>query len=234
MNESTLKSILEELALCEWAEYADVDEQDFSVKHNYSMKRIFKLYEKNTRATISNSESKPIKLRLTRRTLLRVLVIVFLAILAGCTAAYFISQDFYGEVYKEYTRIIPVNTENCPETIEEIYSLADIPIGFEIESIDSNPFFRYTEYMNNSTNQMIVFSQYTKSGYGVHHLNTEKYELEEVELNDYKAIFMGEESEKCCYGLLIWDNGDYIFELSANLPKDKVVYLAKSAEILNF
>ena len=49
MNESVLKSILDEIASREWAEYANVGEHVFSTGHNRSMQRIFKLYCKNTR-----------------------------------------------------------------------------------------------------------------------------------------------------------------------------------------
>ena len=104
------------------------------------------------------------------------IVAVFLALLTGCAVAYFISQNFHGEVTSVSTNILPINTENCPETIEEIYNISDIPMGFEKISDNSDPFSRTFEYMNSSTKQMIVFSQYAKPGLGTLNLNTESAE----------------------------------------------------------
>lgn len=131
MSESVFESILEEYAEREWARYADVPEHVFSQKHNRSMKRVFRLYEKNTRKfrTYPVSRSMP-KIKFTRKNIMLIMLIVFLAVLAGCAATYFISQSFRGEVYSDNTELFPINLENCPTTIEEKYYLLNIPEGF--------------------------------------------------------------------------------------------------------
>ena len=232
MNESALKSILEGLALCEWAEYANVGEHVFSTGHNRSMQRIFKLYGKNTRKlrlyTFQKSKTSTI---FTRKKLLIAIVAVFLALLTGCAVAYFISQNFHGEVTSVSTNILPINTENCPETIEEIYNISDIPMGFEKISDNSDPFSRTVEYMNSSTKQMIVFSQYAKPGLGTLNLNTEKNKLEEIEINGYNGIFLEQIGETSICGIIIWDNGDYVFEIFANLSKEEIIDLANITKL---
>ena len=88
MTDSVLKSLLEESFEREWAAYANAPEFKTSKKHNRAMNRNFKRYEKNTRKLYSQST---VKFRnIPRRTMIAVLVII-LAVLAGCAATYFIS-----------------------------------------------------------------------------------------------------------------------------------------------
>ncbi len=127
MNESILKSILEEYVARELSRYENVPEHKFSLKHRFAMKKIFKLCEKNTQSLRSEKygmEIAPKPIRLTLRTAMILVAMIFLAAIAGCTAAYFLSQDFSGDVHKEYTDIFPLNTENCPDTIQEKYYLS--------------------------------------------------------------------------------------------------------------
>lgn len=229
MSESILKSILEESARLEWDKYENVPEHKFSLKHRLAMKRIFKLYEKNTR--VIHSAAQPKRFRLTRKTALTAIVIVFLAALAGCTAANFISQSFRGEVHSDYTRIFPIDTENCPETIEEKYYLSEIPERFVLLETDTTLFSVYTCYIDYSTRETITFQQYIKTDFGTHHLNTEHHQIEEIDVNGQVGLCIDfSDSEQTC-SLLMWDNGDYILELSGDLSKDILIKLAKSTKL---
>lgn len=229
MSESILKSILEESARLEWDKYENVPEHKFSLKHRLTMKRIFKLYEKNTRAIHSAAQSK--RFRLTRKAALTAIVIVFLAAIAGCSAAHFISQSFRGEVHSDYTRIFPIDTENCPETIEEKYYLSEIPERFVLLETDTTLFSVYTCYIDYSTRETITFQQYIKTDFGTHHLNTEHHQIEEIDVNGQVGLCIDfSDSEQTC-SLLMWDNGDYILELSGDLSKDILIKLAKSTKL---
>ena len=231
MSESILKSILEESARLEWEKYENVPEHKFSFKHRLAMKRIFKLYEKNTRAIRSAAVSKPTKRRLTRKTVLTAIVIVFLATLAGCTAAYFISQSFQGDVHKEFTRIFPINTENCPTTIEEKYVLPELPEGFVLLETDSTPYDVYTSYKYFSTGENITLRQFVKTDFSPIHFNTEKCDFQEVDINGHCALLLDYSGIGEKFSGVIWDNGDYVIELCGNLYKNKIIDLAKTTKI---
>ena len=232
MTESVLKSILEEYAEREWARYADVPEHVFSQKHNRSMKRVFRLYEKNTRKFRTYSASRPMpKIKFTRKNIMLIMLIVFLAVLTGCAATYFMSQSFRGEVYSDNTELFPINLENCPTIIEEKYFLPEIPDGFEVYDTKSTPFSTYISFINKQTGQTISFSQHVKEGFDSIHFNTEKGELVEVEINGHYGLFLDVSDEENISSGVIWDNGDYILEVTGNLTKYEVINLAKSAEI---
>lgn len=231
MSESILKSILEESARLEWDKYENVPEHKFSLKHRLAMKRIFKLYEKNTRAI--HSAAQPKRFRLTRKAALTAIVIVFLAAIAGCSAAHFISQSFRGEVHSDYTRIFPIDTENCPETIEEKYYLSEIPERFVLLETDTTLFSVYTCYIDYSTRETITFQQYIKTDFGTHHLNTEHHQIEEIDVNGQVGLCIDfSDSEQTC-SLLMWDNGDYIIEIHADLDKKTLLNLAETTKIEN-
>ena len=233
MSEHVFAELLKESYRQEFSQYDSSPVFKTSGKHNRAMKRIFKIYEKNVQKLHTNSipayTPKPMR-RLSLKAISIAILVAFLAVLAGCAVAYFISQSFHGEVTSVSTNILPINTENCPATIEEIYNISGVPMEFEKISDNSNPFSRTVEYMNSSTNQMIVFSQYAKPGLGTINLNTEKNKLEEIEINGYKGVYLEQSSETGSCGIIMWDNGDYVFKIFANLTKEEIIDLANTAK----
>ncbi len=229
MSESVLKSILEESAQLEWAKYDSVPEHSFSRKHCRSMKRIFRLYDKQHHS-YSNSCSNQ-RVRITRKTALILGLIVFLAAVAGCTVAYFISQSFRGEVHSDNTELFAINTDNCPSFIEEKYYLSDLPQDFEVLDTDSTPFYEYTNYKNKLTGQIIVFDQCVKTEYGSSHYDSEGQDFEEIEINGHYGLYLEFCTDGRLHSCVIWDNGDYIFETSGDLPKNKLIDLANSTKV---
>lgn len=230
MSESVLKSILEESAQLEWAKYDSVPEHSFSRKHCRSMRRIFRQYDnKHHSYGISNSSK---RIRITRKTALILVLIVFLTTIAGCAVAYFISQSFRGEVHSDNTELYVINTDNCPSFIEEKYYLSDLSQDFELLDTDSTPFYENTSYKNKLMGQIIVFRQWVKTEYDSSHYNTEGQDFEEIEINGHYGICLDFSPKGHISSCVIWDNGDYIFELSGDLPKNELIDLAKTAKIL--
>lgn len=226
MSECVFDTILQEWAENEWEGYADTPEFKTSKKHDRAMKRIFKLYDKKTRHLRSQSE---IRIITIRRRIEVALLVIILAVITGFTAKHFISRGFRGEVHSDNTELFPINTENCPEYIEEKYYLPELPEGFEVFQTDSTPYYEYIAYEKMQTGQTVVLKQWVKSAFHSTHLNTEEGELVEVEINGHTGVFL--EVNSFCT-LVIWDNGDYILELSADLPKYQLLNLAKNAKVL--
>lgn len=232
MSETEFKLILEQVCAANYSVPADVLEHRFSHRHNRRMKRIFKLYEKNTSKMHADNRPKiqrPQKLTLKYAVMLAALI--FLAALAGCTVAYFTSQDFRGEVHKEYTRIFPTNTENCPATIEEKYYLPELPEEFEVYETEQTSLNVYISYRDYSTRETIVFRQIVKPDFPTMHLNTEQCDFQEVDINGHCALLLDYNSIGKKYSGVIWDNGDYVIELCGNLSKNQIIDLAKSTKI---
>lgn len=229
MSECVFDAVLQEWAESEWEEYADAPEFITSKKHDRAMKRIFKIYDKNTRHLRPQSE---IRVMTIRRRLTVALLVIILAVITGFTAAYFISQGFHGKVYREYTELFPVNTENCPTVIEYEYCLSELPEGFELTSTRSSPFSMTTIYENGLTGQTITFEQWVKSEFDSIHLNTEKSKLVEVEINGHAGVFIDFSNDELNSSHFIWDSGEYIIILSGDVPKNSMLNLVKSAKVL--
>ena len=229
MSESILRAVLEESAQHEWDKYDSAPEHTFSRKHCRSMKRIFRLQYDNKHHFygISNSSK---RIRITRKTVLILVIIVFLSAVAGCTAAYFISKSFRGKVHSDNTELFAINTYNCPSFIEDKYYLSDLLQDFEVFDTDSTPFYEYTNYKNMLMGQNIAFRQWVKTEYDSSHYNTESQNFEEIEINGYYGICLDFSPKGNISSCLIWDNGDYILELSGDLPKNELIVLAKTAK----
>lgn len=228
MSESILKSILEESARLELEKYDNIPDVKFSLKHRLAMKRIFKLYEKNAAAIRREAVSKPIKRRLTWKTVLTAVAIVFLAVLTGCTAAYFISQDFCGIVHSDNTELFVTNADNCPSTIENKYYLPELPDEFTLLQADSTQWEVYTSYIHPSSGKTITFEQNVKKDFPHIHFNTEKSDFQEVDINGHCALLLEYTSIDCS---VIWDNGDYVLMLCGNLDKNTLLDLAKTIKV---
>lgn len=231
MSEEIFKSILEEAVMREYTDIEDDPDHKFSLKHRLAMKRIFSRYEKNVRKLHANepnktsqtAESKP-RYRLSRLLFLAMIVILLASFFGGWIAVY-VSTNFHGTVYRSYTEFKPKKTMDCPQTIEYKYALVSVPKGFEMIKTDSSPIRVSTQYMNSSTEQTITLRQWVKSGYA-RNFKTKKHHLENIQVNCNDVLYVdyGDDRHSCT--LLVWDNGDYIIEIIADLAKEDAINLS--------
>lgn len=247
MAECEFDLILEEWADREWEELANAPEFETSKRHDRAMRRIFKRYERNTRKLRPHPE---VKVGAVTKKVLIVVLAVFLALIAGCAATYFIS-GFRGTVYADCVEIFFYNgIDNCPNDIESAYYLSELSEDYEIMQYNNTPDCKSTLYRNTKTDQRIRFKYCVKSRYNIPmYFDTENGKLSEIEINGcyglYHENFKPSESEafrllelypinsdNCIINSFIWDNGDYIFEIYSDLPKKDVMNLAKSAKVL--
>ncbi len=232
MNEEVFREILEKAVMLEYAELDNEPDHKFSLKHRLAMKRIFARYERNVRKlrkketteTTRVTEYRPIR-SLTRQLLIAVIMIFLAMFLVGWIVVY-VSENFHGNVYREYTQLTAKNYNDCPQTIEYKYALASVPSGFEVEETGSSSVDVYTLYMNSSTKQTIQLRQWVKTSFESNY-NTEHYNLEEVTINGGKALCIDFSDTAYKQTLIVWDNGDYIIEVLADLDKESTVNLSK-------
>lgn len=233
MNEAVFKQILEEIMEEELAEFDNVPAWKPSLKHRLAMRRIFARYERNVRRLKKErvvqpepAIRRPLTFRRLGKRLTVVLIVIFLAVLTGCAVAVFISKSFHGVVYKDNTHLFAVDIENSPAKIEYKYALASIPEGFEMTETDATPFDCYTRYKNKQTGQGITLRQWVKAKFDPHY-NTEHHQLEDITVNGREGMCIDFSGEAFSHTVVVWDNGDYIIEISADLDKVDTINLSK-------
>ncbi len=234
MSENVLKEILLEVHRIECGVIDDLPDFKPSLRHRLAMKRIFSRFEKNARKlrnarTIQEppkTEHRTRRYSIKQRLLIAMLIIILLTFLTGCVNAVvkFVSEHFSGIVYEDNTQLFAADLENCPQTIEYQYALTNVPEGFEFIETDSSLTNICTLYLNSSTGQIITLNQWVKSQFSPHY-NTEKSKFEEITINDTTGLFIDFSDDKIKSSALIWDNGDYIIEISADLDKDGMLGL---------
>ncbi|MCH5204749.1 MAG: DUF4367 domain-containing protein [Oscillospiraceae bacterium] len=232
MNENVLRQLLGEMLESEFAEYDNPPKWQFSLKHRLAMKRILARYERNMQKLKEKSpdtaalieQNKPC-LSFKQRMLIVICIIILMTFLVGWVVV-FVSRDFHGTVHKDSTQLIAVNLENCPLIIEYSYVLASVPEGFELIETNSSPIDVYTLYENSLTKHTITLRQWVKSSYAINY-NTENHILEYVTINGQEGLCVDFSDDKHNSSLVVWDNGDYVIEVLADLDKDSIIDLSK-------
>lgn len=234
MSENVLREIMLEVHKIECGVPDDLPDFKPSLKHRLAMKRIFARFERNARKlrniwTIQEppiTEHKAGRYNLKQRILIATLIIILMTVLAGCVTAVvkFVSEHFNGTVYEDNTQLFVANLDNCPQTIAYQYVLTNIPEGFELIETISSTTNICTLYLNSSTKQIITLNQWVKSEFTPHY-NTEHKTFEEFEVNDTMRLFIDLSSDKRSNSVFVWDNGDYIIEISADLDKNSAMSL---------
>lgn len=230
MNEIALDEILVAAHDAEFSQYDNAHVHVFSRKHNRAMKRIFRTYEKRIaflHGDAADNKNIISHFRWNRKTVIVMLIVIFLAVLAGCTAIIYCIGGFKTDVYTDNTQLFPIDLTDCPQKIEDVYYLSELPSDFELLEEGISDISVYTAYINSATGQTITFYQSIKTAFEPHY-NTEYSDLEEISIDEHKGIGLGGKMDY----ILAWDNGDYILEVCADLPKLETINLAKSTKVL--
>jgi len=220
MSNYTFEEIIDEVYRREYSEFDNAPKHRFSLRHRLRMRQIFRLFRKNTKRL-----DMP-RFKLTRRTAVAMLLIIILAVFSAC-ASMLVIGDFVGEKHEDNTQLFAKNIDGAPTSIEDIYVLTEIPEGFVCTTDILGSTTHYVIYTNDITGAIISFVQSTKIEFDTHY-NTEGYWFEEVDINGHTGLYIEFDVNDT---LLVWDNDDYILELSCNLPKSDIVKLAKSAKL---
>ncbi len=232
MNESLLREILSESYKHEYAEFDNTPEHKFSLKHRIAMKHILSRYERNVRKLQKREEASLMPIiglkpgrSFKQRLILATIIIILMTFLVGWVVV-FISQNFSGTVHLDNTHLSAKNIDNCPQTIEYKYALASVPEGFEMIETNTSRTNAYTLYLNPTTKQEITLWQWVKESYKPH-FNTENNQLEEVDINSSTGLCIDFSDVMHSHSLIVWDNGDYIIEIVADLTKESTINLSK-------
>lgn len=235
MKENILEEIVAESYRREYEQFDNAPEHNFSIKHQFNMKRIFARYARNVSKFKQKEQKRHFEetpyshsLSLRKKLFVAVLIIVLMTLLVGWVVVY-ISKDFQGTVYHDYTQLTVINTDDSPQTIEHKYFLSEVPEGFELVETVSSSIAEYNKFTNSLTNETFDITQHVKKSYSSNY-NTEHKNINEVEINGHIGLYIDFSDNEFNSSLLVWDNGDYIIEIGGDLLKDTLIYLAKSTK----
>ena len=165
--------------------------------------------------------------RWNRKTVIVMLMVIFLTFLVVCSTIIYFLGGFKTDVYTDNTQLFPIDLTDCPQKIEKVYYLSELPSDFELLDESISDISVYTAYINSATRQTITFHQSIKTAFEPHY-NMAHFALEEISIDNHLGICL--DGEKFC--AIAWDNGDYILEIWADLSKSGTKYLAKSTKVL--
>ena len=222
MTESRFETVLTQA----FHEY--VDEKLENNSYNSEEFKTSAKFEKNIKRMIKNKGSIYYRLTFTRgRRLLCacIMIILLLISLFSVSAVRELINNFIIEHFSNHDSITYSESseiKNYPYKIEKFYVPSYIPKGYTLADksiIDNDATYTYL-----GKNKAIVFSQSTKEGWRASVDNEKsKTTVETINGQDYYFNYSDELGST-----IIWDNGEYLFSLSAELPKDTMLNMCKS------
>ena len=225
MTESRFETVLTQA----FHEY--VDEKLENNSCNIEEFKTSEKFEKNIKRMIKNKGNIYYRLTFTRgRRLLCacIMIILLLISLFSVSAARELINNFIIEHFSNHDSITYSESSEIkkyPYKIEKFYVPSYIPKGYTLADksiIDNDATYTYL-----GENKAIVFIQHTKEGWGAS-VDNEKSNatVETINGQDYYINYSDELGST-----IIWDNGEYLFSLSAELPKDTMLNMCKSLKI---
>lgn len=225
MNEFTVEEAIAEAHKLETESFDGKPRHKFSLRHRINMNRIIALYEKNT----CRLEKRAYKFSF-KRTVILICVVILTALFAA--AAVMVIGEFKAVPHTDNTELFVIDPAGAPTDIgENLYRITDLPDGYAIEDETLSIRNYAVIYANAAGGKSFMFRQFTKEAFDVHY-DSENVYFEEAEVNGHSALYMEFNKNGYSSYLLLWDNGDYVLEISGNLPKDELFALAESAEII--
>ena len=225
MDNHTLDEIIQEAYDREFAKYDGLPKHRFSFRHRRNMKKVFKLYEKNSEQQLFVG-SRPVK-RLSS-------VFVVAAVLAILTAAAVAAIGIYTNISRthhgEFDQLFVIDYENAPKTIDYIYELTALSDDYVIiDEIQSSELYIIT-WHNPKTDSEIMFRQSIKKDFSMN-VDNERGKLETVFIDQKSGLYIDWSNENKDSGFIVWDNGDYILNIIGDLNKNEILDLAENAKI---
>jgi len=133
--------------------------------------------------------------------------------------------DFIMSIFSNHSEVRSLDDGgNYPDKIESYYEITyDLS---EYQIIYSDTQNKKTNIYYNNGEKYIYFTQTVVKRYESN-FNTEGAELEYIDINGIEAI--GYLDNHNCY-TLIWNNGEYIIDITSNIGKDALIEIAKSVQ----
>ncbi len=136
--------------------------------------------------------------------------------------------NFIVHIYEKVSTIIfgdeNGKNENFPPIIQDYYEPQTIPEGFEIKEKKDMHLLYQVEYSDKNGCDL-SFEQFTIKSAHIN-IDTEGTTCENILINENPGIYFSTKG----YQNFIWNDGRYGFNLSGNMPKEKLFEIAKSVQ----
>lgn len=133
--------------------------------------------------------------------------------------------DFITSIFSDHSEVrANDDSGDYPETIENYYEITSGLSDYIIERDTIKDNERVIYYRRNE--QLIYYHQITIKNY-LKYYNTENTEIENIDINGHEAIGYIDNQN---YYTLIWNNGEYVIQISSNIGKDALIEIAKSVQ----
>lgn len=188
-----------------------------------------KSFEKKMSKMIKSQHNVYHKLTLTRARKVLCIAAIIIAILLS-TLSVGAVRDFVANFFVEHFKThdsISANTEEgtYPTKLEKIYELGYIPEGFILQ--DKSIIANSASYLYFKGEKPLMFEQYTKDSYSTDMDN--EFSTQTTEVYKGKEYYVSDHNDGSY--TFIWDDGEYIFDITAYLPKETLFDLCNSLKI---
>lgn len=167
----------------------------------------------------------------------RLFTMIIAALIAACIAAMSVGAirqafiSFIADIFDTHTDIRSVKDTEAPLDFSDKYEITvDLP---EFELVETSEDIFDIMYIFKNENCTIKFYQSIKMYYDIS-VNTEGYEMETVYINEFEGIYVDMYNQNG--KIIIWDNGDYIFEILVtynteySFSKNELIEIAESVQ----
>ncbi len=188
-----------------------------------------KSFEKKMSKMIKSQHNVYHKLTLTRARKALCAAAIIIALLLSSLSVGAV-RDFVANFFVEHFNThdsISANTEEgtYPTKLEKIYELGYIPEGYKLA--DKSVIDTSSTYMYINKDKYIVFEQSVKSHFNSNVDN--EFSTQTTEVYKGKEYYVSDHNDGSY--TLIWDGGEYIFDITAYLPKETLFDLCSSLKV---
>lgn len=174
------------------------------------------------------------KIRITPKRLLIAITAALLAIFIIAVSVSAVREafiKFFIDIFDTHTVVEPVDYEDAPLDFTDKYEITADMSDFELVNFWESIFD--LEYTYENEHCTIYFSQNIKESYSIS-VNTEGYDTETIYINGSEGVYVDMYNNNG--KIVIWDNGDYIFDLLVSyykgydFSKDELIDMANSVQ----
>ena len=199
-----------------------VKDHKYSEKYQRRIKEAFAVFD---------TEKKPNTHLLRRRIILAIIIAALIGTIT--VAAYEPARKFFLSIFSDHTEVTP--SENSSEidkhkaTIEKKYSIT-VPAGYVLDkerSVETDEMISQIYYLSSDRTKSIGFKQLTKELYSVSVDNEDTELVTKLDKNGRELLIHNYNDLST---FIIWDDGEYIFELSGEMSESKLMDIYYTAE----
>lgn len=197
-----------------------VQPHEFSEKFEKKMKKLISRREKPYYKIINTAGK--------RAACVAVIIAVATAAIFSVEAIRVAFLDFVTNIFEKFSVVEPVNVDETPLVIEDIYVITYGLSGYSVIKEINSELINCISYSNGD--ETIDYFQYVKHKFSNILWNTEDTLVNEIYINGKQAIYYIDNND---FKTIIWDNGDYIFVICANIDSEMLINIAESVKKVN-